>query len=78
MILTKAEAQHLQQTLLSPGWELVKRLAEEKIEEAKMAALVNTEWSKAEELWRRAQVADAFLRVFTLEVENPQAGIGQE
>ncbi len=78
MILTKAEAQHLKQTLLSPGWPLVAKMAQERINEALLAALNNTERDKVLEMWDRAQAADKILRIFMLEVEDPKAGIGQE
>ena len=57
-------------TVNTPGWEIIQRRMENKIEECKLAALVNTDEKQVLELWRRAQVADQFFRGLLRDIEQ--------
>jgi len=63
-------SQAVQITINTPGWGIIRNLLENRIEGARLAALINTDESKVMELWRRAQVADQLFRSFLEDVEN--------
>jgi hypothetical protein len=64
------KAQAVRVTINSPGWEHIQQMMEARIEQARLAALVNTEENCVLELWRRAQVADQLFRTFLQDIEN--------
>ena len=63
-------SQAVQITINTPGWGVIRNLLENRIEGARLAALINTDESQVMELWRRAQVADQLFRSFLEDVEN--------
>ena len=63
-------SQAVQITINTPGWGVIRNLLENRIEGARLAALINTDESKVLELWRRAQVANQLFRSFLEDVEN--------
>ena len=63
-------SQAVQITINTPGWAVIRNLLENRIEGARLAALINTDETKVLELWRRAQVADQLFRSFLEDVEN--------
>ena len=63
-------SQAVQITINTPGWGVIRNLLENRIEGARLAALINTDETKVLELWRRAQVADQLFRSFLEDVEN--------
>lgn len=57
-------------TVNTPGWEHIRKMMESCVEQAKLAALINTDRNKVIELWDRAQVADQLVNSLLQDIEK--------
>ncbi len=63
--MDKADKQLILATLESPGWELIVKRAQDRIERVKLAALANTDETKFLDLYRKAHAAQSALLEWT-------------
>ena len=73
MILTPQEHAMVVQTISTPGWEIIKKRAHDKIQLAWEALTVNDDEKQVMYLFHRSSAAKTVLYEFLSEIEEPEA-----
>ena len=69
MSLTDDQRQDIQQTIATPGWEVIVKMAHDRVRAAKEAALLNNDETRFLELYRKAHAAHDALVEFIYQLD---------
>lgn len=69
MVLTDQEKAAIRHTQATPGWEIIKKVCEQRIEAAKIDALGATNEEAFVKVYRHLQATGQALNLFTAELE---------